>query len=224
MPRRRDGQERRRELCDAAIEVLGQHGSRGLTHQQVDRCAGVAEGTTSYYYRTREALLRGVGHRVADIDRANLESLLSDIPGTSRPFARLAQLVMMQSDGQGLMLNKARHELLLASTRDQELVEISRDFTIRVFALAADAIAGLQLASEDRDLRDKQTTAVMTVIAGLFTRFISGDTSLGDPVEVEELLESVVAGIAITHGAATSVDRAAAAVVEARSSRTRRRR
>ena len=57
-PRKRDGDQRRRELCDAAINVLAEHGSRGLTHGQVDRYAAVPDGTTSYYYRTREALLR----------------------------------------------------------------------------------------------------------------------------------------------------------------------
>ena len=65
-PRKRDGDERRRELCDAAIRVLAEHGSRGLTHGQVDRYARVPDGTTSYYYRTRAALLRGVGKRVAE--------------------------------------------------------------------------------------------------------------------------------------------------------------
>lgn len=53
--RKRNGDERRRDLCDAAIRVLAEDGSRGLTHGQVDRVAGVPEGTTSYYYRTRVA-------------------------------------------------------------------------------------------------------------------------------------------------------------------------
>ena len=76
--RKRNGDERRRDLCDAAIRVLAEDGSRGLTHGQVDRVAGVPEGTTSYYYRTRVALLRGVGKRVAEIDVANLQSVIDD--------------------------------------------------------------------------------------------------------------------------------------------------
>ena len=76
--RKRDGDERRRELCDAAIQVLAEHGSRGLTHGQVDRYAGVPDGTTSYYYRTRAALLRGVGKRVGEIDVANLRSVIDE--------------------------------------------------------------------------------------------------------------------------------------------------
>jgi len=38
----------------------------------------VPDGTTSYYYRTREALLRGVGQRVADIDLVNIASVSAE--------------------------------------------------------------------------------------------------------------------------------------------------
>jgi len=106
-PRKRDGDERRRELCDAAIRVLAEQGSRGLTHQQVDRAAGVPDGTTSYYYRTRAALLQGVGTRVADVDTENLRSVTDEATRSDSPFGRLAQLVVMQSDGEGLFLNRA---------------------------------------------------------------------------------------------------------------------
>src|SRR5215207_582602 len=120
-PRKRDGDQRRRELCDAAIRVLAEHGSRGLTHGQVDRYARVPDGSTSYYYRTRAALLRGVGKRVAEIDVANLQSVSAQPLDPRSPFAHLARLTLMQADGEGLMLNRARHELLLNAARDPDL-------------------------------------------------------------------------------------------------------
>src|ERR1700754_2709497 len=136
--RKRNGDERRRELCDAAIQVLAEQGSRGLTHGQVDRCAGVPEGTTSYYYRTRAALLRGVGKRVAEIDVANLRSVIDEPLDTLSPFAHLAELTMMQADGPGLMLNRARHELLMGAARDPDLAETAQSFAARVIAMAHD--------------------------------------------------------------------------------------
>jgi hypothetical protein len=116
-PRKRDGGERRRELCDAGIQVLAEHGSRGLTHGQVDRYAAVPVGTTSYYYRTRAALLRGIGKRVAEIDFANLRSVIDEPLDPQSPFAHLTELTLMQANGPGLMLNRARHELLLGAAR-----------------------------------------------------------------------------------------------------------
>ena len=198
-PRKRDGEERRRELCDAAIRVLAQQGSRGLTHQQVDRTAGVPDGTTSYYYRTRAALLQGVGTRVADVDTENLRSVTDEATRSDSPFGRLAQLVVMQSDGEGLFLNRARHELLLAATRDPALAETSAKFVARVNALTHDAIAAVQPGSADPKLRQLQSDAVMTFISGAFTRFAAGDRTLADPERVERLLRAIVTAVAMEH-------------------------
>ena len=194
--RRRDGDERRRKLCDAAIEVLAEHGSRGLTHGQVDRYAELPDGTTSYYYRTRAALLRGVGKRVAEIDVANLQSVIDEPLDPLSPFAHLAQLTMMQADGPGLMLNRARHELLLGAVRDPDLAETSQDFVARINSMAHDAIAHLQPGTDDPELLAAQTTAVTTFIAGVFTRLVSGDRTINDAEQLSRLLEAVAAAVA----------------------------
>jgi DNA-binding transcriptional regulator YbjK len=68
MRRKPNIEQRRRDLCDAAIELLAAEGARGLTHLRVDRHAGFADGTTSFYYQTRSALLRGAIDRVIELD------------------------------------------------------------------------------------------------------------------------------------------------------------
>ena len=196
-PRKRDGDERRRELCDAAIQVLAEHGSRGLTHGQVDRYAGVPEGTTSYYYRTRAALLRGVGKRVGEIDVANLRSVIDEPLDPQSPFAHLAELTMMQADGPGLMLNRARHELLLGAARDPDLAETSQDFVARINTMTRDAIAHLQPGTDDLALLAAQTTAVTTFIAGVFTRLVSGDSTINSAEQLAGLLQAVTAAVSV---------------------------
>lgn len=195
--RRRNGDERRRELCDAAIQVLAEHGSRGLTHAQVDRCAGVPDGTTSYYYRTRAALLRGVGKRVAEIDVANLQSVIDEPLDPLSPFGRLAELTMMQADGTGLMLNRARHELLMGAVRDPNLAETSAAFVARMNAMTREAIAHLQPDTNDAALLDAQTTAVTTFIAGVFTRFAGGDRTINDAEQLTGLLEAIATAVSL---------------------------
>ncbi|WP_236981414.1 MULTISPECIES: TetR/AcrR family transcriptional regulator [Mycobacterium] len=194
-PRKRDGDERRRELCDAAIQVLAEQGSRGLTHGQVDRCAGVPDGTTSYYYRTREALLRGVGKRVAEIDVANLRSVIDEPLDPESPFAHLASLTLLQADGRGLMLNRARHELLLAAARDPDLAATSGEFVARMNAMTQQAIAHLQPGTDDPELLAAQTAAVTTFIAGVFTRLAGGDRSIYDAEQLSRLLEAVATAV-----------------------------
>ena len=68
----------KRELVlDAAIELLGTRGSRGLTHRGVDEMAGVPVGSTSNYFRTRDALIEGVVARLVECDQADWEQLAS---------------------------------------------------------------------------------------------------------------------------------------------------
>jgi DNA-binding transcriptional regulator YbjK len=50
----------RRRALDAAIDLVGTEGLRGLTHARVDERAGLPRGSTSNYFRTRAALLAGV--------------------------------------------------------------------------------------------------------------------------------------------------------------------
>ncbi|MBV8789358.1 MAG: TetR family transcriptional regulator [Mycobacterium sp.] len=194
--RKRDGDERRRALCDAAIQVLAEHGSRGLTHGQVDRYAGVPEGTTSYYYRTRTALLRGVSKRVAEIDVTNLQSVIDEPLDPLSPFAHLARLTMFQADGPGLMLNRARHELLLGAARDPDLAETSQVFVTRVNRMTRDAIAHLQ-PGNDPALLAAQTAAVTTFIAGVFTRLAAGDRTIYDAEQLTHLLQAVATAVSL---------------------------
>ena len=55
---------RRAEIADTAITTLARDGMRGLTHRAVDRAAGLPEGSASYYFRTRQALLKATVERL----------------------------------------------------------------------------------------------------------------------------------------------------------------
>jgi len=67
--------ERRAVLADAAIDVVAEEGMRALTHRAVDARAGLPVGTTSAYFRTRQALLTALVRRLAELDRIELEAL-----------------------------------------------------------------------------------------------------------------------------------------------------
>lgn len=55
---------RRNHLADAGLDVLAELGARGLTHRAVDTRADEPPGTTSNYFRTREALLGALAERI----------------------------------------------------------------------------------------------------------------------------------------------------------------
>lgn len=62
--------DRRSVLLDAALELVGTQGMRGLTHRAVDAAAAVPAGSTSNYFRTREALILGIVERFIARERA----------------------------------------------------------------------------------------------------------------------------------------------------------
>src|SRR5262249_318131 len=85
MKRKADVEGRRRILCDAAIQLLADEGAKGLTHRKVEQRAGLPDGTTSSYFRTRSALLRATAERVAQLDAAEFEAVMqrSDLAETT---------------------------------------------------------------------------------------------------------------------------------------------
>jgi AcrR family transcriptional regulator len=56
--------KRRETLADAGLRVLARDGARGLTHRAVDQEAQAPVGTTSNYFRSRDALLGGLAERI----------------------------------------------------------------------------------------------------------------------------------------------------------------
>lgn len=126
MPPRTDGlTPRRREILSAATTVLARTGNRGLTHRAVDREAGLPEGSSSAYFRTRDALLGALGDFVADRLANDVEALgarLASCPGDhERAVAEVSGLFSRWLEQPDLLA--ARLELTVAATRDHRLAE-----------------------------------------------------------------------------------------------------
>lgn len=68
---------RRDQICRAAIVLAARGGSHALTHQAIDAELGIAKGSTSYYYRTRAALITAVSEYLTAQSREVFHDLLS---------------------------------------------------------------------------------------------------------------------------------------------------
>ncbi|WP_457207889.1 TetR/AcrR family transcriptional regulator [Nocardioides sp. P5_C9_2] len=114
---------RRREILDAAVVVLAGHGLKGLTHRGIDREAGLPEGSSSAYFRSRAALQQAVAEHVSDRlvqDVADLsETLAGGDHGVDQAVRETGALFGRWLSHPDLVL--ARLELTLAATRDAEL-------------------------------------------------------------------------------------------------------
>ncbi|WP_051836588.1 TetR/AcrR family transcriptional regulator [Streptomyces sp. NRRL F-2580] len=74
--------DRRTLIADTAIGLVATSGLRGLTHRAVDGAAGLPAGSTSYYFRTRTALIAACYQRLAELDLGDVGDL-GDLDGGS---------------------------------------------------------------------------------------------------------------------------------------------
>jgi len=161
---------RRIRLADAAITTLAREGSRGLTHRAVDRTAGVPEGSTSYYFRTRLDLLRAIVRRMSDLDTASVPAL-AHADGEEFAEAFTAAVHGLVTDGRERQL--ARYELTLESTRRPELREALLANAVPIHDRLTEQLAALRV----RDPEDRARELLVLLEGLLFSRLTAADTA-----------------------------------------------
>ncbi|MEU9300833.1 TetR family transcriptional regulator [Streptomyces sp. NPDC048269] len=67
------GADRRTLIADTAIGLVAAGGLRALTHRAVDGAARLPAGSTSYYFRTRTALIGACYQRLAELDLGDVD-------------------------------------------------------------------------------------------------------------------------------------------------------
>jgi DNA-binding transcriptional regulator YbjK len=118
--------DRRSTILDGALAVLAEQGMRGLTHRAVDAAAGLPSGSTSYYFRSRAALVAGCVQRLLEWDLAedvpDVEAALltagPDMPGALAAVLTSVGVRMATTERWRTL---ARYELSLAAVRDPAL-------------------------------------------------------------------------------------------------------
>ncbi|MGX7827199.1 TetR/AcrR family transcriptional regulator [Actinokineospora sp. 24-640] len=179
---------RRDEVTDAAIATLAREGLRGLTHRAVDRAAGLPEGSCSYYFRTRQALLEAAVARMAELD-------LIDLVPAALPRMDVDTLAGVVADRveaattthRDRML--ARYELSLEATRRPELRAALTAVGERYRELASALLA----AAGARD-PDRQGRTLVAYLDGLvYDRLAgAGGRALTTPEIRESVTETVI--------------------------------
>jgi len=123
--------ERRSQLLDACIGILADVGVGGLTHRQVDERAGVPAGTTSNYFRTRQALLEATAARTVDLHWQRVEALQAATGSLTRDRVKaLLTRMLSDPDERARRFTLARFELFMEGTRRPELRPFLRNLQV----------------------------------------------------------------------------------------------
>ena len=184
-----DPAKRRDEIADAALSVLGSEGSRGLTHRAVDEAAEIPAGSTSNYFRTREALLEAAARRHLELDMPPAE-LLEALTNDKTPLSReeLKALILgalepvLAEERRGRLA--ARYELSLESTRRAELHAVMDELRRTVAELTA--ITLRRSGCEDPDLHARH---LVVVLDGISVDQVGATTVTLDRAAIEQLID-----------------------------------
>ncbi|RZU20122.1 TetR family transcriptional regulator [Kribbella rubisoli] len=184
------GADRQDAIADAAIHLVATRGLRGLTHRAVDAEAGLPPGSTSYYLRTRNALLTACVSRM----------LTRDV--SAMPPAGADPVELMVAMTVGMARNRpddlvARYELSLEASRQPELRTAINEGGRELRAMLAQLLAGLGVPEPEA-----AAWPVAAMMDGLMYDRVAGAGATLSPEAFEAAVRrSVVALIAGLKGA-----------------------
>lgn len=161
-------------LLDAALELVGHHGVRALTHAGVDAAAGVPPGSTAGCFRTREALVEGVADRCIEREQ---EMVTDGAPGdgleaTPVGLADAFGGFVVRAVGPDRGVTLARYALQVAIAQDPSLRPLVADGADRIDTWGLDAVrrAGSRHPERDFGILANYTTGLVFHELGLPSR------------------------------------------------------
>jgi DNA-binding transcriptional regulator YbjK len=181
--------DRREAIADAAIIVLAEAGLRGFTHRALDRRLELPDGSTSYYFRTRELLLKAAVDRLLELDRLDMKAALA-----SKGSAKVLLERWLAPDQRARLI--ARFELFIASVRQPEPHAVANPRNTFITSLTA--------MFEQSGVKHARSTAItlIAVLEGLLLNELLG-TSLG-PAGRARAIDAVLVGLNLKPASAAS--------------------
>ncbi|MFE4334684.1 TetR/AcrR family transcriptional regulator [Streptomyces sp. NPDC056831] len=197
MATRTTGTSRADLITDAALALLAERGMRGLTHRAVDERAGLPQGSTSNYARTRQSLLEVTVRRLAEREARVLTPGELPVPGAGRtdgpdagPESGSGTGTEALVAGLALALHRyltrhpelliCRYELALEATRRPELREFF-DATGRQFR---EPLMALMTAAGSAE-PERHTLSLVAWCEGLMFSCAAGSYHQSVPTEEE---------------------------------------
>lgn len=166
----------RERALEAAVTLLAEGGMRALTHGRVDEKAGLPKGSTSNFFRTRDALVTGVLGWILAIEapRAADATLPRDVDQLVDALVTLFEV----TTGPARELTTARYVLFTEAVHDTAIRDAANAGRAVFEAMMVPVLADLGAANPQ-----VAATMVMGCLEGMvFHRITRGDESDPRPV------------------------------------------
>jgi len=188
-------ERRRRAILDATLRIISAGGVDAVTHRRVAAEAEVALGSTTYYFASREELVReAFRYYLAEVSSA-LVSLERESPieRAADVAEALIELARREFSDPGLVL--AEYELILCAARDPVLAQ---DFNAYERGLEAQLAGPLERLGADRPVEAART--VIGLMRGFELERLTRPNTSAE--ELRRRLEFVVCALTGTEPAA----------------------
>jgi TetR/AcrR family transcriptional regulator, regulator of biofilm formation and stress response len=195
LPRRLQprGLQRRTAILRATLRILGREGSAAITHRAVAEEAGVPIAATTYYFSSKEDLIREALHLHAEREAervAEAMRTLGERPTTVEALADHLADFVDYGLGKGRQALIAEYELLLQAARDPELESLSRVFYERIRGQLETTLT--ELGAHDPAAAAQLT---MAVLAGLEVDNLATPTTHLSREELRQLIGQLLYGL-----------------------------
>ncbi|HET6473665.1 MAG TPA: TetR family transcriptional regulator [Pseudomonadales bacterium] len=124
----RPQEDRRATILDATLRLIATDGVDAVTHRRVAAAAGVPLGSTTYYFESREQLLRESFRRYLEQTRALQNRVARTIPKTTVAGLVDYLVEMTQREFEDEQMLLAEYELTLFAARDAEIADALHDW------------------------------------------------------------------------------------------------
>jgi DNA-binding transcriptional regulator YbjK len=191
-------ERRRQAILDAALRVIAEGGVDAVTHRRVASEAAVPLGSTTYYFASREDLLRDTFHHYV----AGVFSALAALEG-EMPIASAAGVVeflveLARREFSDASLLRVEYEFILRAARDQAL---AREFNAFERALTARLAEALERLGATRAIEAAR------IVIDLFRGF-ELERFTRPEIDVEDLRPRLAVVVGALIGATAAGDRA----------------
>jgi len=185
---------RREQILEAALRVIGRSGTQAVTHRAVAQEAGVPLGSTTYYFKSKDDLLRQALEHVAASEVERYESLGEELRSVKSPRELADRLIAeLVANAEDRIAYIAEYELWLEAGRRPELRTAAQSWC----DAEQRAVAG---AMETLGSGDPATDASLVVAAldGLGERILAREDEPAEAAvelrpELRRLIERLVA-------------------------------
>lgn len=149
--------DRRQAIVDATVRVLSTEGLGAVSHRSVAREAGVALAATTYYFSSKDDLMKQALDALSRQEIAELKRYADDLEGRrSTPGELAAALTEVFAGKLGRGPKIARYEIYLEAARRPAHTGVVREWIAAFSELATVALGAL-------DARDPGTRAELLV-------------------------------------------------------------